>query len=123
MSMTGSAAIHQTRRSWCVAPGRPIGTPDGSQEATMLRHARALIAGLFVIVVYGVQSPAHLLADINLEVQSVAPVFPDLIPLPIAFGPEGIAGNGKTFYVGSLGPATLGQILAGDLQTGELFQL
>jgi len=56
--------------------------------------------------------------------ESSAPVFPDLIPLPADFGPEGIAvGNGHTFYVGSLATATLGQILVGDLRTGELSQL
>jgi hypothetical protein len=50
--------------------------------------------------------------------------FPALIPLPAGFGPEGIAvGNGSTFYVGSLTPPTLGQILVGDLRTGEFAQL
>jgi hypothetical protein len=56
--------------------------------------------------------------------QSDAPAFPRLIPLPADFGPEGIAvGNGHTFYVGSLAPATLGQILVGDLRTGALAEL
>jgi hypothetical protein len=56
--------------------------------------------------------------------QSHASVFPDLIPLPADFGPEGIAtGNGHTFYVGSLVPATLGQILVGDLRTGTYSEL
>jgi sugar lactone lactonase YvrE len=46
--------------------------------------------------------------------------FPDLIPLPADFGPEGIAvGNGTTFYAGSLAASTRGQILVGDLRTGE----
>ena len=50
--------------------------------------------------------------------------FPDLIPLPANFGPEGIAvGNGSTFYVGSLGASTRGQILVGDLRTGEVTEL
>jgi len=50
--------------------------------------------------------------------------FPDVIPLPADFGPEGIAvGRGHTFYVGSLAPATLGQILVGDLRTGALAEL
>ena len=57
----------------------------------------------------------------------LAGAFPALIPLPADFGPEGIAvGNGTTFYVGSLGgPAgtTRGQILAGDLRTGEVTEL
>jgi hypothetical protein len=51
-------------------------------------------------------------------------VFPELIQLPANFGPEGIAsGNGSTFYVGSLNPATAGQILVGDLRTGNFTQL
>ena len=50
--------------------------------------------------------------------------FPDLIQLPANFGPEGIAvGNGTTFYAGSLAAATRGQILVGDLQTGEFTTL
>jgi hypothetical protein len=50
--------------------------------------------------------------------------FPDLIALPANFGPEGIAvGNGSTFFAGSLNAATLGQILVGDLRTGEFSEL
>jgi hypothetical protein len=50
--------------------------------------------------------------------------FPDLIPLPADFGPEGIAvGNGTTFYAGSLAASTRGQILVGDLRTGEVTTL
>src|SRR4030095_1072816 len=53
-----------------------------------------------------------------------ARAFPDLIPLPADFGPEGIAaGNGATFYTGSLAPSTRGQILVGDLRTGEIATL
>jgi len=53
-----------------------------------------------------------------------ARAFPDLIPLPADFGPEGIAaGNGTTFYTGSLAPSTRGQILVGDLRTGEVATL
>ena len=53
-----------------------------------------------------------------------APVFPALISLPPGFGPEGIAvGRGSTFFVGSLTPPTLGQILIGDLRTGEFSEL
>jgi len=49
-----------------------------------------------------------------------APAFPDFIQLPADFGPEGIAvGNGSTFYVGSLAASTRGQILVGDLRTGQ----
>jgi sugar lactone lactonase YvrE len=54
--------------------------------------------------------------------QAVA--FPGLISLPTNFGPEGIAvGNGHTFYVGSLAPSSLGQVLVGDLRTGEVAEL
>jgi hypothetical protein len=50
--------------------------------------------------------------------------FPDLIALPADFGPEGIAvGNGSTFYAGSLAASTRGQILVGDLRTGEISTL
>ena len=53
-----------------------------------------------------------------------SPVPPHLIQLPADFGPEGIAvGNAHTFYVGSLAPATAGQILVGDLRTGSFTEL
>ena len=56
--------------------------------------------------------------------QDSSAVFPDLIQLPANFGPEGIAaGPGHTFYVGSLAPATAGQILVGNLRTGEFTEL
>jgi sugar lactone lactonase YvrE len=59
--------------------------------------------------------------------QSQSQVYPGVIPLPAGFGPEGIAvGKGSTFYAGAaLGsvPGVLGQILVGDLRTGEFFQL
>jgi hypothetical protein len=67
-----------------------------------------------------------ILVLLAMEVPSLgqAPSYPELIPLPAGFGPEGIAvGNGHTFYVGSLAPATLGQILVGDLRTGTVSQL
>lgn len=44
--------------------------------------------------------------------------FPELIALPDGFQPEGIAvGKGHTFYVGSI---PTGEILIGDLRTGEV---
>lgn len=47
---------------------------------------------------------------------SVAP-FPEVIPLPDGFQPEGIAtGTGTTFYVGSI---PTGAVYRGDLRTGE----
>jgi hypothetical protein len=43
--------------------------------------------------------------------------FPEVIPLPNGFQPEGIAsGNGSTFFVGSI---PTGAIYRGDLRTGE----
>jgi sugar lactone lactonase YvrE len=43
--------------------------------------------------------------------------FPDVIPLPDGFQPEGIAvGTGHTFYVGSI---PTGAVYRGDLRTGE----
>jgi sugar lactone lactonase YvrE len=43
--------------------------------------------------------------------------FPDELPLPVGFQPEGIAiGPGKTFYVGSI---PTGAVYRGDLRTGE----
>lgn len=46
-----------------------------------------------------------------------AQAFPDVIPLPNGFQPEGIAvGKGSTFYVGSI---PTGAVYRGDLRTGE----
>jgi len=46
-----------------------------------------------------------------------AKAFPDVIPLPEGFQPEGIAtGRGHTFYVGSI---PTGAVFRGDLRTGE----
>jgi hypothetical protein len=76
----------------------------------MRTHARHLHTGLVVL------AGLVLLAS----ARSSARPFPDLIPLPSDFGPEGIAvGHGTTFYAGSLAASTRGQILVGDLRTGE----
>jgi DNA-binding beta-propeller fold protein YncE len=79
----------------------------------MRRHN--LVVGVFLLTVAGAAT------------QSQAPVYPELISLPTGFGPEGITvGNGSAFYVGAgLGsnPAVLGQILVGDLRTGDVSQL
>src|SRR6266498_636734 len=46
-----------------------------------------------------------------------AQTFPDVIPLPNGFQPEGIAsGRGTTFYVGSI---PTGAVYRGDLRTGD----
>ncbi|MDQ3006940.1 MAG: superoxide dismutase [Chloroflexota bacterium] len=48
---------------------------------------------------------------------TLAQSFPDVIPLPNGFQPEGIApGTGTTFYVGSI---PTGAVYRGDLRTGE----
>jgi sugar lactone lactonase YvrE len=70
------------------------------------------------------KSPRHILVSLLLIVLSLvvmgsAPFapFPDSIPLPDGFQPEGIAsGNGTTFYVGSI---LTGAVYRGDLRTGE----
>jgi sugar lactone lactonase YvrE len=58
-----------------------------------------------------------LLAALALPGAAGAKAFPDVIPLPDGWQPEGIAtGRGTDFYVGSLAN---GAIYAGDLRTGE----
>ena len=80
----------------------------------MRKYARHLHTGLVALVVVIVVASAG----------TSAQPFPDLIPLPADFGPEGIAvGNGSTFYTGSLAASTRGQILVGDLRTGEITTL
>lgn len=81
----------------------------------MLVHARQSVAVAAVVV-------ATMLLPVRAGTS--ASLFPSLIQLPDGFGPEGIAvGNGATFYVGSLGATTLGQILVGDLRTGQFSEL
>lgn len=54
---------------------------------------------------------------LGLALPAQAQTFPEVIPLPNGFQPEGIAiGDGSTFYVGSL---ATGAIYSGDLRTGE----
>lgn len=60
-----------------------------------------------------------LLLALSVMMIAAAPAraFPDVIPLPNGFQPEGIAiGTGTTFYVGSI---PTGAIYRGDLRTGE----
>jgi sugar lactone lactonase YvrE len=62
---------------------------------------------------------AGLLLALGLPSAAVAqaPVFPEVIELPIGFSPEGIAvGRGTSFYVGSLAD---GSVFGGDLRAGE----
>lgn len=62
--------------------------------------------------------PAAMLAALLVAAPAAAaPPFPDVIPLPDGFAPEGIAaGRGTTFYAGSLAG---GGIYRGDLRTGD----
>jgi sugar lactone lactonase YvrE len=56
-------------------------------------------------------------AALAAPVALAASAWPETIPLPDGFAPEGIAvGNGHTFYVGSI---PTGAVYAGDLRTGE----
>jgi hypothetical protein len=58
-----------------------------------------------------------LAASFALSAPAIAAPFPDSVPLPVDFAPEGIAlGTGSTFYVGSL---TTGDIYRGSLRSGE----
>ena len=58
-----------------------------------------------------------ILLSVALIAAAPAQAFPDVIPLPDGFQPEGIAvGTGSTFYVGSI---PTGAIYRGDLRTGE----
>jgi sugar lactone lactonase YvrE len=79
-------------------------------------NKRPAFVGLLVLFTLVLQGPAIL--------QSQSPAFPVLIQLPSGFGPEGIAvGRGPTFYTGALVPPTSGQILVGDLMTGQVSEL
>jgi streptogramin lyase len=58
-----------------------------------------------------------LVAALTLAASAPADTFPEVIPLPNGFQPEGIAvGTGSTFYVGSI---PTGAVYRGDLATGE----
>jgi sugar lactone lactonase YvrE len=57
-----------------------------------------------------------MIASFALSAPAVAAPFPDSVPLPVDFAPEGIAlGTGSTFYAGSL---RTGDIYRGDLRSG-----
>ena len=58
-----------------------------------------------------------LILSLSMIAAGAAKPFPDTIPLPPGFQPEGIAsGTGTIFYVGSI---PTGDIFRGDLRTGE----
>ena len=77
-------------------------------HALHFRQGLVALAGLIILASAGIS----------------ARPFPQLIQLPADFGPEGIAaGNGTAFFAGSLAASTRGQILVGDLRTGEVAAL
>lgn len=92
----------------------------------MMRGVRILLYGL-LLVAFGCND-ANLVdgqmvndgsevSSTHSKQSSARPVFPEIIPLPDGFQPEGIAsGRGTTFYVGSLAN---GAVYKGDFRTGE----
>lgn len=80
----------------------------------MKRNLSLYITALAVVIL----SSAFLLNPLLISAAKASPpVFPDIIPLPDGFFPEGIVlGNGTDFFVGSLAD---GAIYAGDLRTGQ----
>ena len=65
----------------------------------------------------GILAAAVVVAVLVVGGQAVARPFPDSMPLPVDFWPEGIAvGTGSTFYAGSI---RTGDIYRGDLRTGD----
>ena len=75
----------------------------------MLRTDRGKRRGLVILLMLAV--------CFTMVGTAFAAPFPDVIPLPNGFQPEGIAsGEGTTFYVGSI---PTGAIYQGNLQTGE----
>jgi sugar lactone lactonase YvrE len=82
-------------------------TPKHTGQNRINHNRRRLLKSIPLIGIAGVSSaPA-----------SAKPAFPDTIPLPTGFRPEGItAGRGHEFFVGSL---ATGAIYRGDLRTGE----
>lgn len=74
-----------------------------------MRRIVTLAAGAIVLFVLGSFSAR--------PISGAAPAFPDLIPLPTAFQPEGVvAGYGTDVYAGSLAD---GSIYRADMRTGE----
>ena len=84
-------------------------TPPFGDRAPRSGWRRALLVLLSLALLLA-QAPAVSLANGQ-------EAFPEVIPLPNGFNPEGIViGRGTTFYVGSLAS---GAIFQGDLRTGE----
>jgi sugar lactone lactonase YvrE len=89
-----------------------------SSTPKFIRMLLAVGLALSVMILGCQQEEILLPEDENMEAAAFkkGPAFPDLIPLPTGFQPEGIVvGKGKDFYVGSI---ISGAIFKGDLQTG-----
>ncbi|MEX2582274.1 MAG: hypothetical protein WD766_03325 [Gemmatimonadota bacterium] len=83
-------------------------------------------ATMMVVLVVGCgEAPAPEEAAVMPDTQAAESAgLQELIELPEGFGSEGIAiGADNTFYAASMSPPALGQIVAGDLATGEYSEL
>jgi hypothetical protein len=90
-----------TRRVHHRSRGAHRATRSGPRHRSVLVVLTALLASLLVGLPAGARAPA----------------FPDALPLPDGFYPEGITiGTGQDFFVGSL---LDGSLYRGDLRTGE----
>ena len=71
-----------------------------------MQHGLAVVISVSILALAGFAATA-----------AAAPVFPDVILLPIGFQPEGIAtGRGTAFFAGSL---ATGAVVKGNLRTGQ----
>jgi sugar lactone lactonase YvrE len=76
--------------------------------------SRGILVSLILVGCADADPGAQLMAPSQAELQEAS--FPEIIPLPAGFSPEGIViGSGTDFYVGSL---QNGAIYKGDLRTG-----
>lgn len=90
---------------------RGLRTAARSLALPQTARASLILAGLALLVAL-----AMLLLSASLAGAAARP-FPEIIPLPNGFAPEGIAvGRGHNFYVGSI---PTGAIFHGELRTGE----
>src|SRR5690606_36701519 len=119
---TGSA----NERPWRRFPTLAL----GNWRPTMPRMTRGIfVLSLLPLVACGGDAAppsdnADTLATTTAEAGADTAGLQALIELPADFGPEGIEiGNGNAFFVGAMTPPNAGQIVRGDLSTGEYEQL
>lgn len=85
-------------------------SPDSSTDDSIAFDRRTLLKTLSLAGLVG-------LGSTPVAARGGSPRFPDLVPLPTGFQPEGIvSGRGTEFFVGSL---ATGDIFRGDYRTGE----